>query len=142
MIEISHEVRIPENELQLTASRSGGPGGQHVNKVSSRVELRFDVTGSKSLTPDQKDRILKRLATRITREGFLRVVASGSRSQHVNRQEAVARFAKLIAEALKRRRKRVKTRVPGAAKRRRIEEKKARGGLKQTRSGVDRGEMD
>jgi ribosome-associated protein len=142
MIEISPEVKIPEGELEFTASRSGGPGGQHVNKVSSRVELRFDVGASKSLTPEQKHRIVTRLSNRITKDGFLRVVASTSRSQHANREEAVTRFARLIANALERRRRRVKTAVPGAAKKRRLEAKKARGGLKQTRSGVDRGEMD
>jgi ribosome-associated protein len=137
MIDIAPGVGIPEHELTFTASRSGGPGGQNVNKVSSRIELRFDLEASPSLTPEQKRRIVARLGTRITKEGVLRVVASASRSQYVNREAAVARFQELLAAALRRVKPRFDTRVPSAEKKRRIESKKARGQLKRNRSVRD-----
>ncbi len=131
---ITEQLTIPDSELTYTTSRSSGPGGQHVNKVSSRVTLLFDVTASPSLSEDQKRRILTRLTTRVNREGVLRVVSQAHRSQAANREEAAQRFAALIRSALTRQPPRRKTKVPAAARRRRLESKKQRGQVKQYRS--------
>ncbi len=137
MIEIAPGVEIPETELTFSASRSGGPGGQHVNKTSSRIELRFDLDGSPSLTDEQKRRIRAKLGTRVSKDGVLRIVAASSRSQYANRETAVERFQHLLERALQRVKPRVDTRVPAAAKRRRIESKKVRGRLKRNRAAPD-----
>src|SRR5262245_53588293 len=97
MIEVPGGPNIPDEELTFAATRGGGPGGQHVNKVATRIELRFDVAASPSLTPQQRDRILSRLRTRISADGVMRVVAQASRSQTANRDAAVARFIELLA---------------------------------------------
>lgn len=137
MIEIPGGVAIPDEELRFIASRSGGPGGQHVNKVSSRMTLRFDVGGSPSLTPRQKERLGERLRTRIGADGVLRVVSSKHRSQLANREAAVVRFRELLALALAEPKERRSTRVPAGARQRRIEEKKRRGHIKKGRAGGD-----
>ena len=134
MVRINERLSIPGAELSFTASRSGGPGGQHVNKVNSRVTLRFDLAGSPSLTDAQKRRIGSRLATRVSKGGELRIVCQSHRSQAANRKEAVERFAKLLGRALKRATPRRKTKVPGVDRRRRMEEKRHRGKLKRQRS--------
>jgi ribosome-associated protein len=134
---ITPKLSIPDDELTFTASRAGGPGGQHVNKVSSRVTLRFDVAGSPSLTATQKRLVEERLKTRMSGEGVLRVVCRKHRSQAANRAEAVARFAELMRGALKRRRRRTRTAVPASEKRRRLEQKKRRGRLKRDRRLTD-----
>ena len=135
MIQIIDDVQIPENEITFTASRSGGPGGQNVNKVSSKVMLAFDVVNSIALSEEQKRKIAGRLATRINREGILQVVSQRTRSQELNRADALARFSDLLRRALTPQRARIKTRISRAAKRRRVDEKKKRGLTKQTRSG-------
>jgi ribosome-associated protein len=132
-VEINEDLSIPEEELDFTASRSGGPGGQHVNKTSSRVTLFFDVDASPSLTEEQKRRLRARLSTRISRAGVLRVVCQRSRSQAANRTEAVERFAELLREALKRRRPRRRSGVPNAERRRRLEGKRRRAQVKRLR---------
>jgi ribosome-associated protein len=124
---------IPADEISFTASRSGGPGGQNVNKVSSRVTLLFDMAGSPSLTPEQKDRLRARLSSRLSGEGILRVVCQKHRSQHANRLEAAERFALILREALAETPPRRKTRTPKSVTRRRLETKRLRGGLKQAR---------
>ena len=134
MIRIMAGLSIPENEVTFTASRSGGPGGQNVNKVSSRVTLSFDVASSASISGDQKDQIYRKLATRINKDGVLRVVSQRTRSQDMNRADALERFSELLRQALTRERPRIKTRIPAAASRRRIEEKKKRTLIKRTRS--------
>lgn len=134
---ITPKLSIPDDELTFKASRAGGPGGQHVNKVSSRVTLRFDVAGSPSLTAAQKRLIEQRLSTRMSGEGVLRVVSGKHRSQAANRAEAVERFVELMRGALKRRRRRSRTTVPASEKRRRLEDKKRRGKLKRDRRLTD-----
>jgi ribosome-associated protein len=134
MIRITDELSIPEEELQFTASRSSGPGGQHVNKVSTRVTLRFDVVNSQNLTQDQKNLILERLATRVNKAGVLRVVSQQTRSQAANKEVALERFIALLQQALKPTPKRKRTRVPPGAKQRRLDDKKHRGQLKRKRS--------
>jgi len=134
VIEITPELSIPESELQFLASRAGGPGGQHVNKVSSRVTLRFDLWGSPSLDEAQKRRIASQLATRITKAGVLTMHARRHRSQAMNREELVGRFAELLAEALRPRRARRKTRPSRGVKKRRLDQKRRRGEQKRLRS--------
>lgn len=136
MIEIPGGTAIPEEELVFAATRGGGPGGQHVNKVATRIELRFDVAASPSLTPGQKARIRERLRTRMSAAGVLRIVAQASRSQSANREAAVARFIDLLAAALRRETPRVPTRVSKRAKVRRVDEKKARSRVKSGRGRV------
>lgn len=137
MIEIAPGVEIPETELTFSASRSGGPGGQHVNKTSSRIELRFDLDGSPSFTDEQKGRIRAKLGTRVSKDGVLRIVAATSRSQFANREIALERFREVMERALRRPKARVETRVSTTQKRKRIDAKKARGRLKRDRSARD-----
>lgn len=133
MIRVNDELSIPESELEFRASRASGPGGQHVNKVSSRVVLRFDVRRSPSLDPAQKRRIERKLPTRITRDGVLWLAAQRHRSQAANRAELVERFAELLREALKERRPRRRTRTPRRAKEERLAQKRRRGDIKRLR---------
>jgi ribosome-associated protein len=134
MISILPGISIPEDELRFAASRSGGPGGQNVNKVSSRVTLTFDLKASTALSDGQKRTIMKKLATRINKDGVLRIISQRTRSQEFNRADAIERFSDLLGRALTPERPRVKTRIPAAAHERRIEEKKKRGSIKHIRS--------
>ncbi|HOI94817.1 MAG TPA: alternative ribosome rescue aminoacyl-tRNA hydrolase ArfB [Syntrophobacter fumaroxidans] len=134
MIRITNRISIPEEELSFTASLSSGPGGQNVNKLNTRVTLRFDLANSPSLSPEDKALIATRLATRIAKDGILRVVSQSTRSQHANRELAVERFVELLKSALKRAPVRKETRVSKAAKERRLEEKKLRSSVKRQRS--------
>ena len=101
MIEIDDSLAIPDEEVSFVTSRSGGPGGQNVNKLETRVTLRFDLAASPSLTDEQKSRLRERLATRITRAGILHVTSQKHRTQAENREAAVARFAELLREGLR-----------------------------------------
>ena len=112
------------NQLSFRTSRSSGAGGQHVNKVSSRVELRFDVAGSLWLTEFQKIRIQEKLASRITGQGELIVVSEKSRSQHQNKEDCIERFLELLNQALKPEKKRVPTRPSKTSRLKRLEKKK------------------
>lgn len=132
-LRIHDRLVIPHEELRFSASRGGGPGGQHVNKVSSRIILRFDVTGSPSLSVSQKRLIRKRLSTRISRAGELRVVCGRQRSQAANRREAAERFVTLLRAALKRQKPRIASRIPKNQRRQRLEAKRHRGQVKQRR---------
>ncbi len=134
MLRITQAVEIPEDELAFTTSRSGGPGGQNVNKLNTRVTLLFDLAGSPSLTAGQKRRISARLATRINRNGVLRVVSQRHRSQSANRGAAVERFVELLQSALARRKRRIRTKPTAASKRRRLEGKKLRSRIKKERA--------
>lgn len=134
MIIINDYIHIPEEELVFTASHSSGPGGQNVNKVSSRVTLWFDVVNSPSLSMEQKNLVLLRLAGRISKAGILRVISQQTRSQADNRELATERFVDLLRESLKEVPARKKTRVSKAARRRRLEEKRQRSTLKKDRS--------
>jgi len=142
MIHINETLTIQEDELTFTASGAGGPGGQHVNKASTRITLWFDVENSPSLTAEQKARIAENLHTRINKNGMLRISAQRHRSQAANRQQTVEKFAELIEQALEEPAKRKKTRVPRRSKKRRIEEKKHRGRKKQFRSKIVPGEKE
>jgi len=137
MIRIDDTLALAESEIELEAGPSSGPGGQHVNKVATRVTLRFDVRGSRSLDVWQRRRILTRLATRIGKDGRLRVVCGRHRSQAANRAEAIGRFVALLAEALRPRKRRVETNVPPSERRRRVEQKRRRGARKRERAVPD-----
>ncbi len=134
VIRITNRLWLPEEELSFTASRSSGPGGQHVNKASTRVTLLFDVAHSPSLTPDQAARISRRLANRIGRDGVLRVSAQQHRTQTANRHAALERFVSLLEEALAEQAPRLDTRVPRRQRERRLAEKRHRARLKRTRA--------
>src|SRR4051812_13552708 len=115
-LDVSPVLRIPRGELTFRATRSGGPGGQHVNTSSTRVELWWDVAGSPTLDDATRARLLSRLGTRLDAAGQLRIVASESRSQLRNREAALERLQALLVDALKQRKPRRKTKVPRAAK--------------------------
>jgi ribosome-associated protein len=136
-LSIAEGVEIPDDELTFTASRSGGPGGQHVNKTESKVTLRFDVAHAPSLPDDVRARLLDSLGARVAADGTVRVVCQASRSQYANRKTAEARLQMLLAEALVPRVPRVSTKVPRVEKRRRVESKKRRGGIKRSRALPD-----
>ncbi len=133
-IDIGQAGAIDPAELTFTFARSGGPGGQNVNKVNTRVTLLFDVTASPSLNAEQKDRVQRMLGTRINREGVLRIVAAKHRTQAANRAAAIERFQELLTETLAPRIPRVATRVPRSVKRKRREDKAHRGRIKDLRS--------
>lgn len=128
---------LPERELRFSATRSGGPGGQHVNRTATRVEVRWDVARSPSLSPAQRDLLLQRLASRIDSSGVLRIVCDEFRSQHRNRQAAVERLGTMVERALKRPKPRRPTKPPRAAVEKRLEGKRQRGARKQERRPVD-----
>lgn len=135
-IEINGRVSIDESELTYRATRSGGPGGQHVNTSATRIELLWNVGASPSISDADRARIRKRLANRIDQSGVLRLVEGGSRSQHRNRQEVTERFARMLARALAKRKKRKKTRPGRAARERRLREKKHRSQIKKDRGPI------
>lgn len=126
---------IPADEIVFTASRSSGPGGQHVNVTESRVTLWFDLDASATLDEAQKARIRERLAGRIGKDGRLRVAVQSERSQHQNRATALELFAALLAAALTPRKKRRPTKPTKASRERRLDAKRRRSALKRERAG-------
>jgi ribosome-associated protein len=136
---ITGQLTIPLSELEFQASRAGGPGGQHVNRSATRIELVWNVAASPSLTEEQRVRLLERLATRLDSRGQLRIVAANRRSQLQNRDEAVERLITAIRNALRIRRPRKATHVPRRAVEARLDAKRRRSGLKASRRPV-RGE--
>jgi ribosome-associated protein len=135
-ITLTASVAIRADELWFVASRSSGPGGQNVNKVSTRVTVLFDVAGSPSLTAEQRARIRERLATRVSGEGVLRVTSQRERSQSANREAAQARLVELLRGALAEQPPRRPTRAPRAARERRLAEKKLLGLRKRDRAAA------
>ncbi len=133
MLAINESLLIPDSELEVKATRSSGAGGQHVNKTSSRIEINWNVRDSKALTDEQRQMVLERLASRISTEGAIRVVASEMRSQRQNRERAETRLADLIRRVLTTRKKRKPTRRPRSADEARLASKKLHSRKKRER---------
>ena len=133
VLAVDDSLSIPRGELDVRVSRSSGAGGQHVNKTSSRVEIFWNIPGSRALTGEQRTRLLDKLSSRLTTEGSIRVVASDMRSQSRNRDLAEERLAELVRRSLVVPRKRKPTKPTRAAKEARLESKKLHSNKKRTR---------
>jgi ribosome-associated protein len=136
MMHVLEDLEIPDEELAFATSRSSGPGGQNVNKVSTRVAVLFNIDQSAALSPEQRELLRAHLGGRISRAGVLRVVSQRHRTQLANRDAAVERFIELLRYALTEKPERIPPSVPRQAKERRLEEKRRRSGLKRARGVV------
>ena len=135
MIRVVNDIFIDDSEIKEVFIRSGGPGGQHVNKVSTAVQLRFDIKGSK-LPQDIKARLIRLGGKRVTDDGTLIISSRGFRKRELNRVDAADKLIALIRKACERPRRRVKTKPSRAKREKRIEEKKVRGDTKKMRRKV------
>ena len=131
---IKNGITIPEHELEITASRSGGAGGQHVNKTDTRITIRWNIKSTQALTDEQKHLVLEKLSSRITQEGDLVISNSESRSQQQNKKNALNNLAAIIRNALHVPKKRIATKVSKALKEARLKTKAHRSAIKQMRS--------
>lgn len=138
MVVIQESLLIQDEELTYVAGPSSGPGGQNVNKVSTRVTLLFDVEHSPSLSEYQRGRLKDKLVNRINEEGFLRVVCQVHRTQKANREEVLVRFVSILQTALRERPRRLKTKVPARAVAERLDTKRRTGDTKRSRSASKR----
>ena len=132
-ISVNPELAIPRAEIDYRATRAGGPGGQHVNTSSTKVELLWDVAKSNTINDEQRALIQQKLRKRIGEDGVLRLTSAASRSQHQNKEDLTARFARILADTLRVPKRRKKTKVPRAAKEARLKAKKSRSRVKQQR---------
>jgi ribosome-associated protein len=136
MLNITPTIAINESEVQLDFIRATGPGGQHVNKAATAVQLRFDVRNSPSLPDDVRERLMRLAGNRMTEDGTLIITARRFRSQERNRQDAIDRLVKLIRKAAEEPKLRRKTKSTRAAKQRRLDAKRRRSQTKQLRRSV------
>ena len=134
---VTPRVTIPGGELALAFARAGGPGGQNVNKVSSKVELRWNPTTSAALTDDDRAWLVQRLRSRLTSDGTLIVTSTATRDQAKNRDDAASKLALIVRAALDRPRPRRATRPSRAAKRRRVADKRHHAERKRNRASRD-----
>jgi ribosome-associated protein len=125
--------RIPVSELVFSTSRSSGPGGQNVNKVNTKVELRFNIYKTESLSENEKEKILIRLKNKITSRGYLLIISQSARTQLLNRQKAEEKFYKLICRALEDKPERIATSPTLSSSRERLDKKRKRSSLKKLR---------
>ncbi len=130
---VTRSVTIPDGEIEITFSRSGGPGGQHANKTSTRAELVWNVSDSQALGPRQRARLHLNLRNRIDSNGNLRITSDTHRSQLRNKEEVLRRLEDLIREGLKVPRARVPTTPSRSAKTKRVEQKRKHGEIKRAR---------
>ncbi len=135
-IPIKNGITIPEHELEITSSRSGGAGGQHVNKTSTKITVRWNVKNTTALSEEQKQRVVEKLASQLTLDGDLIIHSSVTRSQEQNRKMALVRLGQIISKALYIPKKRMATRVSKGAKEARLQEKSHRGEIKKLRSKI------
>lgn len=136
MIQITPRISIGEDELSWRAARASGPGGQHVNKTSTAIELRFDVRNSPNLPDDVKERLEALAGSRLTKDGVLILFAEGSRSQEMNRQEVTDRLVDLVRKAAVRPKARRPTKPTYSSKLKRLEGKTKRSNVKANRGKV------
>ena len=139
---ISDELCIDESEIQESFIRAPGPGGQHVNKTATAVQLRFDAAHSSSLPPEVRDRLLRMAGKRLTREGVLVLEGKRYRSQERNRQDVRDRLMRLVLRAAMPPKKRRQTKPSRTSEERRLEQKRQRGEIKRLRERVDVREED
>ena len=133
MIRVTDHISIDEREIEESFVRASGPGGQNVNKLATAVQLRFDVRGSPSLPAEVRARLERLAGTRMTRDGVLIIIAQRHRTQARNREDALERLVELVRRAAVAPRLRRPTRPTAAARRRRVEAKKHRAGVKRLR---------
>lgn len=136
-IVVTSRLVIPARELAISFARSGGPGGQNVNKVSSKVELRWKPATSAALGADDRAWLLARLRDRLTTDGTLIVTSAATRDQAKNRDDAANKLALIVRRALERPKPRRPTKPTAAAKRRRVENKRHRAAIKRSRRGEE-----
>lgn len=140
MIPITRSISLDDSEVEETFVRASGPGGQHVNKTSSAVQLRFDLRNSKSLPEDVAARLAELAGSRLTKDGVIVIVADSHRSQRMNRDDALARLVELIRSATVRQKARRPTRPTKGSKERRLESKSRRASIKAGRQSRPSGD--